>query len=54
MIVDWIKWVHWDKLTMAKNHEKGSRKGKENGIEASNALANLGTLVLNVIHVVHG
>jgi len=30
------------------------RKGKVNGFEASDALAMLGIVVLNVLHVVHG
>jgi len=37
-----------------ENHEKGNMKSKVNGWEASNALAMLGTVVLNVVNVVHG
>jgi len=36
------------------NHDKGNRKGKANGFEASNALNMLGMIVLNIVHVVHG
>jgi len=32
-------------------HEKGNRKGEVNGFEASDVLAILGTMVLNVFHV---
>lgn len=35
------------------SHEKGNMKGEVNGSETSYALANLGTVVLNVVYVVH-
>ena len=35
-------------------HEKGNRKGKVIGVEASYVFAMLGTVVLNVVHYVHG
>jgi len=36
------------------NNEKGNQKGKVNGFDASYALSMLGTIVLNIAHVVHG
>ena len=36
-----------------ENHEKGNIKGKVNGFEVSDALAMLGIIVLNVVHVVN-
>ena len=35
------------------NHGKGNMKGEVNGFEASYALAMLGTIVLDVAHVLH-
>jgi len=35
------------------NHEKDNNKGKVNGFETSDALAMLGTIVLNVVHDLH-
>ena len=34
-------------------HEKVNKKGEANGSEASDTLAMLGTIILNVAHVVH-
>ena len=34
-------------------HEKGNEKGRVNGSKVSDALATLGTVVLNIVHVVH-
>ena len=36
-----------------KIHEKVSKKGKANRLEVSNALAMLGIVVINVVHVVN-
>jgi len=54
MTTSWIGWVHWDSGQWKYIHETGNMKGKVNGFEASNALDMLGTIVCNVVHIVHG
>ena len=41
-------------LEPTNSHEKCNKKGKVNGFEVSNALDMLGTITLNVVHLVHG
>lgn len=55
MTFNQICWVHWCKwITMADSHEEDNKKAKVNGFEVSDALAKLGTIIPNVVHVAHG
>ena len=36
------------------NPQRGNMKGRENVFKASNSMAMLGTILLNVVRVVHG
>lgn len=49
----WIGWVIEVNGKWQENHENYNRKGEVNGFDTSDALAMLGTVVLNVVHVLH-
>ena len=53
MIVSWIVGSIVVNGWCQYKHEKGNEKGKVNGCEAFDALAILGNIVLDVVHVVH-
>ena len=53
MTTSWIGLVHQDNGWWQDSHEKGNIKGKVNGFDVSDALAMLGTVFLNIVHVVH-